>query len=48
MLRYLNLKFYGASSDYKKGFKEGIKFCKEFPNAGIEMVRYFEKTGSDQ
>ena len=48
VLKYLNLKFYGASPDYKKGFKEGIKFCKEFPNAGIEMVRYFEKTGSDQ
>jgi hypothetical protein len=48
VLKYLNLKFYAASSDYKKGFKEGIKFCKEFPNAGIEMVRYFEKMEPDQ
>ncbi len=48
VLKYLNLKFYGASADYKKGFKEGIKFCKEFPNAGIEMVRYFEKTEPNQ
>ena len=48
VLKYLNVKFYGASLDYKEGFKEGIKFCKEFPNAGIEMVRYFEKTEPNQ
>ena len=48
VLKYLNLKFYGASPDYKKGFKEGIQFCKEFPNAGIEMITYFEKAESDQ
>jgi hypothetical protein len=33
--------------DYKKGFKEGIKFFKEFPNAGLEMIRYFEKVEPD-
>ena len=48
VLKYLNLKFYGTSPDYKKGFKEGIIFCKEFPNAGIEMIRYFEKTEPNQ
>jgi hypothetical protein len=48
VLKYLNLKYYGASPDYKKGFKEGVKFCKEFPNAGTEMIRYFEKVEPDQ
>ena len=48
VLKYLNLKYYGASSEYKEGFKEGVKFCKEFPNAGIEMVKYFEKTEPDR
>ena len=48
VVKYLNLKFYGASPDYKKGFKEGINFCKEFPNAGIELITYFEKTEPDQ
>ncbi len=48
VLKYLNLKFYGTSPDYKKGFKEGIKFCKEFPNTGIEMIRYFEKVEPGQ
>lgn len=47
VLKYLNLKFYGASPDYKKGFEEGVKFCHEFKNAGIEMVRYFEQTKKD-
>ncbi len=48
VLKYLNLKFNGTSPDYKKGFEEGIHFCKEFPNAGIEMIRYFKKTEPDQ
>ncbi|MFC1933954.1 hypothetical protein ACFLWC_05770 [Chloroflexota bacterium] len=48
VLKYLNLKFNGASLDYKRGFEEGVKFCKEFPNAGIEMIRYFERTELDQ
>ena len=48
VLKYLNLKYYGASSDYKKGFREGIKFFKEFPNAGLEMITYVEKVEPDQ
>ena len=48
VLKYLNLKFNGTSPDYKKGFKEGIKFCKEFPNTSIEMIRYFEKVEPGQ
>lgn len=47
VLKYLNLKFYGASPDYKKGFEDGIKFCHEFPNTGTEMIRYLEKSQSD-
>ena len=47
VLKYLNQKIFNASPDYKKGFEEGVKFCKEFPNAGIEMIRYFEKTKND-
>ncbi len=47
VVQYLNLKFFGASPDYKKGFKEGVKFCKEFPNAGLEMIKYFEKANPD-
>jgi len=48
VLKYLNLKYYGASPDYKKGFREGIKFCKEFPNAGLAMINYLQKEEPDQ
>lgn len=44
---FLNLKFNNASSDYKKGFEEGIKFGQEFPKAGEELKRYFEITGTE-
>ena len=47
-LKYLNLKYYVASQDYKRGFREGIKFLIEFPNAGQEMVKYLEKTEPDR
>ena len=45
---FLNLKLKDASSDYKKGFEEGIKFSKDFVNAGEELNRYFEVIGTDQ
>ena len=48
VLKYLNLKYHDASPEYKKGFKEGIKFFKEFPNAGLEMIRYLEKVEPEQ
>ena len=44
---FLNLKFNAASSDYKKGVVEGVKFCKEFDNAGEELKRYFQLIGTD-
>jgi hypothetical protein len=36
-----------TSSDYKKGFEEGIKFGQEFPKASEELKRYFEITGTE-
>ena len=48
VLKYLNLKYHGASPDYKKGFREGIEFFKEFPNAGLEMIWYLENVEHDQ
>ncbi|MFC1910862.1 hypothetical protein ACFLXC_06260 [Chloroflexota bacterium] len=48
VLEYLNLKYHGASPEYKKGFKEGVEFFKEFPNAALEIIRYLETIERDQ